>query len=298
MTHATNINLAWIGAGAMGTPMAAHFLDAGYPLTIHTRTKTTARPLLDRGARWAPSPAEAADGADVAFSMVGFPDDVRDVHLGPRGTLQATHHPRVIVDMSTTPPALAVEIHHAAHARGLGSIDAPVSGGRIGAENASLSIMVGADEHDFELVQPLLQRLGDRIVHHGGPGAGQHAKIVNQILIATNIIGVCEGLLYAHMARLDPLKVIASVESGAAGSWSVSNFGPRMIRRDFEPTFFVEHFVKDLRIALAEARHMKLALPGLRLAERLYRSLLHSGRGRLGIHALLLALEELNDIRP
>lgn len=292
----TSTRIAWIGTGVMGLPMAGHLLERGCMLTVHTRTKSRAQPLLDRGADWADSPAAAAEGADVAVSIVGYPEDVHAAHLGPEGTLTGSLPPPVIVDMTTSRPALAEEIAAEARRRDILAVDAPVSGGDVGARHATLSIMVGAEPEAFERVQPILDCLGKTVVHQGGPGAGQHAKMVNQILIATNMIGVCEGLLYAQRAGLDPETVIQSVGSGAAGSWSINNLGPRMIRRDFAPGFYVEHFIKDLEIALDEAARLRLALPGLALARQLYEAVRGLGHERSGTQALLLALEALNAV--
>lgn len=289
-------HIAWIGLGVMGLPMAGHLLDAGYALTVFTRTKSKAHSLLERGARWADSPMEASEGADVAVSMVGYPEDVRETHLGERGTLAVTSPPRIIIDMTTSRPSLAREIAERASQRSIGSIDAPVSGGDVGARNATLSIMVGGESRHVEVALPILEKLGSKIVLHGDAGAGQHAKMVNQILIASNMMGVCEGLLYARKAGLDPERVIESVGSGAAGSWSINNLGPRMIRRDFSPGFYVEHFIKDLGIALEEAQRMRLALPGLALAKQLYEAVRAHGHGRSGTQALLVALEKLSGI--
>ena len=296
MQDQTIKRIAWIGTGVMGAPMAGHLIDAGHELVIYSRTKEKAEPLLDKGAAWARSPAEVANGVDIAFTMVGFPDDVRETHLGPDGILAAATLPKYIVDMTTSEPSLAMEIAEAAKQKGVGSIDAPVSGGDIGAKNASLSIMVGADADDFEAVRPLLEVLGKNVVHQGGPGSGQHTKMVNQILIATTMIGVCEGLIYASKAGLDPVTVIKSVGAGAAGSWTINNLGPRMIKRDFAPGFYVEHFIKDLSIALKESQRMGLKMPGLALAAQLYGELRASGHGRSGTQALLLALESINSI--
>lgn len=279
----------------MGLPMAKHLLDAGYAIRVHSRTKAKAQPLLDAGATWAETPTEAAAGTTIVFSMVGFPDDVERVHLGDHGTLQADPLPGVIVDMTTTAPELSARIASEAKSKNVGAVDAPVSGGDVGAKNATLSIMVGGESNDVERVRPLLELLGKNIVHHGPAGSGQHTKMVNQILIATNMIGVCEGLLYAHRANLDPLKVIESVGSGAAGSWSINNLGPRMVNRNFEPGFYVEHFLKDLDIALAEAARMQLNLPGLTLARQLYENVRKLGLARKGTQALLLALEQMNE---
>lgn len=286
-----SLRIGWIGTGVMGLPMAGHLLDAGHKITVHSRTKSRAQPLLERGASWADSPADAATGANFAISIVGYPHDVEDVHLGPRGTLASSHLPKLIIDMTTSQPSLAERIAREAASRGVGALDAPVSGGDIGARNATLSIMVGGTRSDFDAALPVFQKLGKNIVHQGPPGCGQHTKMVNQVLIATNMIGVCEGLIYAARAGLDPLRVIESVGSGAAGSWSINNLGPRMIRRDFEPGFYVEHFVKDLGIALEEARRMKLTLPGLNLARQLYDAAVREGLGRKGTQALLAVLE-------
>lgn len=288
--------VGWIGTGVMGLSMCGHLLDAGHPVAVHTRTRAKAEPLLERGARWAETPAEAARDADVVFSIVSYPADVRQVILGPDGALAGARAGSIVVDMSTTEPSLSVEIHAAAAARGVPAIDAPVSGGDIGARNATLSIMLGGDADAIERVRPLLETLGKTIVHQGGPGAGQHTKMVNQILISTGIIGVCEALLYGFRAGLDLEKVLEAVSGGAAGSWSLSNYGPRMLAGNFDPGFMVEHFIKDMSIALAEARRMNLALPGLALASQLYVALEAQGGGRKGIHALLLALASLSDV--
>ncbi|MCL4211725.1 MAG: NAD(P)-dependent oxidoreductase [Phycisphaeraceae bacterium] len=288
--------IAWIGLGVMGLPMAGHLLRQGHRLTVYTRTRGKASPLLEQGAAWADTPAAASDGADIAISMVGMPSDVEETHLGPSGTLAAANPPKLLIDMTTSRPSLARRIHREAARRGAGSLDAPVSGGDVGARNASLSIMVGGDAADFERALPILRAMGRTIIHQGGPGAGQHTKMVNQILIASHMMGACEGLLYAIRAGLDATKVIESVGSGAAGSWAINNLGPRMIRRDFEPGFFVEHFIKDLGIALDEAAQLGLALPGLALASQLYEAVKAQGHGRAGTQALLLMLERLNGL--
>jgi 3-hydroxyisobutyrate dehydrogenase len=293
MTNAA-LQIGWIGTGVMGAPMAGHVLAAGHAVTVHTRTRARAEPLLDRGAAWAATPAEAADGADIVVSIVGFPQDVEAVHLGPDGTLAAARPPRVIADMTTSSPRLAEEIHERAATLGVGSVDAPVSGGDVGAREATLSIMVGGADAPVGDVRPVLERLGRRIVHQGGPGAGQHTKLVNQILIASNMVGVCEGLIYAERAGLDPLRVIESVGAGAAGSWSINELGPRIVSGNFDPGFFVDHFVKDLRIALDEAARLGVAAPGLALAHQLYEAARSRGLGRRGTQALALVIAGLS----
>ena len=288
--------LGWIGTGVMGSSMCGHLLEAGYAVVVHSRTQARAESLLARGAVWAASAAEVAAEADVVFTMVGFPADVRQVVLGPDGALSRARPGAVLVDMTTSEPSLAREIEDAARARGVESVDAPVSGGDVGARNAALSIMVGGDPATVGRLRPLFDLLGKTIVHQGPSGAGQHTKMVNQILIGTGMIGVCEALLYADRAGLDLESALASVSGGAAGSWSLSNYAPRMLQGDFEPGFFVEHFIKDMEIALAEARRLNLALPGLALAHELYLALRAQGGGRKGTQALILALAKLSDV--
>ena len=290
--------LGWIGTGVMGRAMCQHLAAAGHEIVVHNRTRERAEPLLSAGCAWADTPRAVAERSDVVFAMVGFPEDVRQVFLGRDGVLEGSRPGMLLCDMTTSEPSLARQIHQAAAARGVLALDAPVSGGDVGARNATLSIMVGGDAEALEAARPLLARLGKTIVHQGPAGAGQHTKMVNQILIATNMIGVCEALLYAHQAGLDPERVLASVGGGAAQSWSLANLAPRMLVRNFEPGFFIDHFLKDMAIALFEARRMRLCLPGLALAEQLYRSAQAHGLGKKGTQALLLALEELSAVRP
>jgi 3-hydroxyisobutyrate dehydrogenase len=288
--------IGWIGTGVMGRSMCQHLMTAGHTATVFNRTREKAQSLIDAGAKWADSPRAVAEASDVVFAIVGFPRDVREVFLGERGVLAGAREGTILVDMTTSEPQLAREISQAAAARGCAALDAPVSGGDVGARNAALSIMVGGDAAAFERVKPLFEKMGKTIVLQGPAGAGQHTKMVNQILIATNMIGVCEALLYARKAGLDPRVVLQSVGGGAAASWSLSNLAPRILDRNFEPGFFVEHFIKDLGIALAEARRMQLALPGLALAEQLYLSVQANGLGKKGTHALMLALEKMSHV--
>jgi len=288
--------IGWIGTGVMGASMCGHLLKAGFAATVFNRTREKARPLLEAGARWAESPRDVADASDVVFTIVGFPADVREVILGPNGVLAGCRSGSIVVDMTTSEPSLAQQIARQAEAKGVYAIDAPVSGGDVGAREGRLSIMVGGEKEAVEAVMPCFQAMGKTIVLQGPPGAGQHTKMVNQILIATNMIGVCEALLYGYRAGLDLETVMQSVASGAAGSWSLANLGPRMIQNNFDPGFFVEHFIKDMGIALAEARRMGLSLPGLALAEQLYQAVKAQGHGRLGTHALMLALARLSNI--
>ncbi|HEV3415988.1 MAG TPA: NAD(P)-dependent oxidoreductase [Pirellulales bacterium] len=288
--------LGWIGTGVMGTSMCSHLIRAGFAMTVFNRTRAKAEPLVALGARWAESPKQVADSSEVIFSIVGFPTDVRAVTLGPEGALAGSRPGTALVDMTTSDPSLAIEIAQRAAACGVQSIDAPVSGGDVGAKEARLSIMIGGDRHAVEALRPCWDAMGRTIVIQGGPGAGQHAKMVNQILIASSMIGVCEALLYGYKAGLNLTTVMESVASGAAGSWSLSNLGPRIIGGRFEPGFFVEHFIKDMGIALAEAERMGLSLPGLALANQLYIALRSQGHGRDGTHSLMLALASLSGI--
>jgi 3-hydroxyisobutyrate dehydrogenase len=285
--------IGWIGTGVMGTSMCGHLLSGGYSVTVYSRTRDRAQPLVERGATWADSPAAVAANSDVVFTMVGYPSDVREVTTG---ILSKARAGTVMVDMTTSEPSLAQEIYAAAREKDIDSVDAPVSGGDIGARNAALSIMVGGDAAAVERVRPLLELMGKTIVHQGPAGAGQHTKMVNQTLIATNMIGVCEALLYAHQAGLDPKTVLESVSGGAAGSWSLSNLAPRMLNGDYAPGFMVEHFLKDMEITLAEARRMNLSLPGLALAHELYLALRAQGGGRNGTQALIQALARLSAV--
>jgi 3-hydroxyisobutyrate dehydrogenase len=288
--------IGWIGLGVMGSSMCGHLLARGFAMTVFTRTKSKAAALIERGAAWAESPRAVAGQSDVVFSIVGFPQDVREVLLGPQGALAGSKPGNILVDMTTSQPSLAREVYEAARASGVRSIDAPVSGGDVGAREARLSIMIGGDHEVFEALQPCWEALGKTVVYQGGPGSGQHAKMMNQILIAANMVGVCEALLYAYRAGLDLQAAMQSVTSGAANSWSLSNLGPRIIQNNFDPGFFVEHFIKDMGIALDEARNLGLSLPGLALAHQLYLALQAQGHGRKGTHALQLALASLANI--
>jgi 3-hydroxyisobutyrate dehydrogenase len=254
------------------------------------------KPLLDRGATAATSPRAVAEASDVVFTIVGYPADVREVTLGEDGILAGSRPGQIVVDMTTSEPALAVEIFEAAKARGVHAVDAPVSGGDVGAREARLTIMVGGESAAVEAVRPLLDIMGKTVVHQGPAGSGQHTKMVNQILIASNMIGVSEAMLYAVKSGLDPTRVLESVAAGSAGSWSLSNLAPRMIAGRFEPGFYIEHFLKDMRIALDESRRMGLALPGLALVEQLYRSAAAQGHARDGTQALILALAEMSKV--
>ena len=288
--------IGWIGSGVMGASMCGHLMNKGFAATVFNRSRAKAQPLLDRGAAWADSPRAVAQRSDVVFAIVGFPKDVREVFLSPEGALAGSKPGNILVDMTTSEPSLAVEIAQAARARDVHSVDAPVSGGDIGAREARLSIMIGGEREVVESLHPCWEAMGKTIIHQGGPGAGQHTKAVNQTLIANNMVGICEALLYAYKAGLDLPTVLQSVAPGAAGSWSLSNLGPRIIANNFDPGFFVEHFIKDMGIVLEEAKRMNLALPGIALARQLYIALKAQGHGRDGTHALMLALASLSGV--
>ena len=284
--------LGWIGTGVMGRSMAGRLRDAGFSLTVFSRRQESAASLLDRGAAWADSPRAVAAVSDVVFTMVGHPADVRAVVLGPDGVLAGLAPGGILVEHTTSAPTLAEEIAAAAAGRGVWALDAPVSGGDKGAREGTLTVMVGGDAAVREALAACWRAVAGTVVACGGPGAGQRTKIANQITIASGMIGMCEALLYAHRAGLDLETTLRAIAPGAAGSWSLTNLAPRILRGDFAPGFFVEHFVKDMRIALDECRRMQLDLPGLALAESLYARMLAEGRGRLGTQALVLALAQ------
>jgi len=280
----------------MGASMCGHLIRAGFEATVYSRTPAKSEPLLEQGAVWAESPRAVAKRSDVVFSIVGFPSDVREVILGPDGVVAGLAAGGIVVDMTTSQPSLAREIYEAAKVKGIAAVDAPVSGGDVGAKNGALSIMIGGDDDVVKALQPCWDAMGKTIVHQGPAGAGQDTKMVNQILIATGMIGVCEALLYGWRAGLDLETVLKSVGSGAAGSWSLNNLGPRIIDNNFDPGFFVEHFIKDMGIALEECQRLGLSLPGLALGHQMYQAVKAQGHGREGTHALQLALAQLSGI--
>ena len=291
-----DITIGWIGTGVMGTSMLGHLNKAGYSCITYTRTKSKAESLLTNGVKWADSPAEVAAVSDVIFTIVGFPKDVREVYFGENGILAKAKPGAVLVDMTTTEPSLAVEIYEAAKAKNIQSVDAPVSGGDVGAQKGTLSIMAGGDKEAFDKVMSLFEIMGKQIVYQGEAGSGQHTKMCNQITIAGTMIGVCEALLYGHKAGLDLPTMLSSISGGAAGCWTLDNLAPRIVNRNFDPGFFVEHFIKDMGIALKEAEAMGLSLPGLALVKQLYLAVQAQGHGKLGTHALTLALEKLSGL--
>jgi 3-hydroxyisobutyrate dehydrogenase len=280
------MKIGFIGTGVMGSSMAGHLLAAGHELTVHNRTKDKAQELLDKGARWAETASGAATGSEVVFTIVGYPTDVEAVYFGTDGIVAAASGGALLVDMTTSRPDLAARVAREAEARGVHALDAPVSGGDVGAREGTLSIMVGGSETAFQRARPLLELMGGNIVLQGPAGSGQHTKMCNQIAIAAGMLGVCESMAYARASGLNPETVLKSIESGAAGSWSLSNLAPRMISGNYAPGFYVKHFIKDLTIALESAEAMGLRTPGLALAKRLYDELAAAGGENDGTQAL------------
>ncbi|WP_342544643.1 NAD(P)-dependent oxidoreductase [Lysinibacillus sp. FSL W7-1291] len=283
----TKKRIAFIGTGVMGASIIKHLIKNGHEVTVFTRTKEKAEPLVALGASWASSPAAAFKNRDIAFTMVGYPSDVEEVYFGQNGLFQTAEQGNVVVDMTTSEPSLAKRIYEHALSMGVEALDAPVSGGDIGAQNGTLSIMIGGDQATYDKVLPIMKHFGGNIVYQGEAGAGQHAKMCNQIVIASGMIGVCESLAYGLKAGLDLPTVLQSIASGAAGSWSLSNLAPRMIQGDFAPGFYVKHFVKDMKIALDESKKMGISLPGLSLAYDMYEKLIEEGYGDNGTQVLL-----------
>ncbi|WP_230129356.1 NAD(P)-dependent oxidoreductase [Bacillus sp. CECT 9360] len=286
MLNKDNTTIGFIGTGVMGKSMAGHLLQAGYKLIVYTRTKEKAKELLENGAEWADSPKKMAMLANVIISIVGYPHDVEEIYLGDDGIIKNGRENTYLIDMTTSTPELASKIFSEAKKKDMHAIDAPVSGGDIGAKEARLAIMAGGDEADFEAVKPLFKIIGTNIIYQGPTGSGQHTKMCNQIAIASNMIGVSEAVVYAKKAGLNPEKVLQSISSGAAGSWSLSNLAPKMIEGDFEPGFYIKHFIKDMNIALQEAEKMGMDAPGLSLAKALYDQLAEAGEEISGTQAL------------
>src|SRR5512136_853323 len=291
------MKIGWIGTGVMGKSMAGHVQAAGHELYVHNRTKAKAEELLKRGATWCDSPAAVAAKSEILFSMVGLPSDVEETYLGKNGVLSVKRSCRIVVDMTTSRPSLAQIIEKEAASKGIESLDAPVSGGDIGARDATLAIMVGGKKEVFERVLPLFQLMGKNLAYMGSAGAGQNTKMANQILVAGTMIGVCESLLYAVKLGLDPQAVIDIISKGAAGSWSISNLGPRLVRGDFKTGFLVRHFIKDMGIALQESVAVGLSLPGLALVQQLYVAVMAQGHHECTTQALYLALKSLNGMK-
>jgi 3-hydroxyisobutyrate dehydrogenase len=284
--HNGPLRVAFIGLGIMGRNMAVHILAAGHTLHVFNRTASKADDLVGRGAVRHPDAGSASSEVDIVITMLGLPREVEEIYLGPGGVVERAPSGSLLIDMTTSSPSLAARIHAAAKARGLQALDAPVSGGEIGARDAKLSIMVGGDKGAFERALPVLELMGSNIIRQGGAGAGQHTKMANQIVIASTMLGVCEGLAYASRSGLDAHEVLRSIGTGAAGSFLLNNLGPKMLNDDFAPGFFIEHFIKDMTIALNEAQAMGLDMKGLSIAIDQYQALADAGFSRLGTQAL------------
>ncbi|AGK97224.1 NAD(P)-dependent oxidoreductase [Clostridium pasteurianum] len=282
----SDIKVGFIGTGVMGAAMASHILDGGYKLSVYNRTKEKALALINKGAIWKASLAELAKDSDVVITIVGYPKDVEEVYLGQNGIINNIKKGSYVIDMTTSKPSLAKKIYEAAKEKDIFALDAPVSGGDVGAAEGTLSIMIGGDREAFENLKPIFELMGKNIVLQGGVGAGQHTKMCNQIAIASNIMGVCEALVYAKKSGLDPETVLKSIGAGGAASWQLSAYAPRILNGDFAPGFYIKHFVKDMKIALEEADAMGLDTPALSLSKKLYDKLIEQGKGDLGTQAL------------
>lgn len=278
--------ITFIGTGVMGCSIVERLLQANFDVTVYTRTKEKAMVLLEAGANWADTAEQAVKNAQLVFTMAGYPADVEEIYFGETGIFQGGEIGQILIDLTTSSPELAKRIAEEAETRKMTAIDAPVSGGDIGAKNGTLSIMCGGKKSVYDKVYEVLRVFGKEIIYQGSSGAGQHTKMANQIAIATNMIGVCEAITYAQKAGLDVATVLSSITSGAAGSWSLTNLAPRMLKGDFEPGFYIKHFLKDMDIALTEAEVMGLDLPGLKLAREMYEELANQGYVNKGTQAL------------
>ncbi|MFZ5945682.1 MAG: NAD(P)-dependent oxidoreductase [Bacillota bacterium] len=287
-----NIQIGFIGTGVMGRGMVNNLLKAGYQVNVYTRTKSKAQELIENGAQWVDTVAQISAKSNVIITIVGYPKDVEEVYIGENGIINNAAQGSYVIDMTTSSPLLAQRIYEEAAKKGIFALDAPVSGGDVGAREGRLSIMVGGDQEAFATVKPIFEAMGKNIVLQGNAGSGQHTKMCNQIAIASNMVGVCEAIAYAKKAGLDATTVLKSIETGAAGSWSLSNLAPRMIAGNFAPGFYVKHFIKDMTIALDSAKEMGLWTPGLELAKSLYEKLAESGEEESGTHALYKLLDK------
>ena len=279
--------IGFVGIGVMGNSMVKHLLNANYDVMVYTRTKEKAKEVLALGAKWSEDLVQLAKHSEVVITMVGYPSDVEEVYLSESGLLQHLNKDSICLDMTTSSPTLAKHLFEIGQSKGIHCLDAPVSGGDIGAQNATLSIMVGGTEEVFERIIPILAVLGTNIVYQGEAGSGQHTKMCNQIAIASNMIGVCEALIYAKKSGLDPEDVLKSIQSGAAGSWSLSNLAPRILKEDFAPGFYIKHFIKDMKIAVEETIKMGISLPGLETSLKMYLELEQQGYEQNGTQALI-----------
>lgn len=287
----TNLTIGFIGVGVMGSNMVHNLKKAGYKLHIYTRTKEKAHSLIDGGAVWQDSIAKLAASVDIIITMVGYPKDVEEVYFGSDGIIENAKPGTYVIDMTTSKPSLAKDIFAEAEKNGLYALDAPVSGGDIGAKNGTLSIMIGGDKQAFSSLLPVFESMGENIILQGEAGAGQYTKLANQITIASNMVGVCEAITFAKKAGLDPSRVLDSIKTGGAGSWTLSNLAPRIIEHDYAPGFFVKHFIKDMKMALESAEELGFTTPGLSLSLKLYQQLAEMGENDSGTQALIKVFE-------
>lgn len=285
-------HIGFVGTGVMGKSIVKHLLTGGHQVTIYTRTKEKAEDLLDLGAKWAQSPGEVASQVDIIFTMVGYPSDVAEVYNSATGIFENGKDGLVVVDLTTSTPTLAIDLYNKSQSLGMSSLDAPVSGGDVGAKSGKLSIMVGGDKEVFDKLFPIFELFGEHIIYQGKAGAGQHTKMANQIAIASSMIAACEAITYAKEAKLDPEMVLQSITKGAAGSWSLTNLAPRMLKDDFEAGFYMKHFIKDMGIALDESKKMNLKLPGLEMTYAMYQSLADQGFENEGTQSLIKAYKK------
>ncbi|SIR75345.1 NAD(P)-dependent oxidoreductase [Bacillus velezensis] len=281
-----NKTVGFIGLGVMGNSMASHILEAGYPVLVYTRTKQKAEEILNKGAVWQETVKDLSEKADIIITMVGYPSDVEEIYLGENGILWHAKEGTFVIDMTTSKPSLAKKIAEQAKEKSIHVLDAPVSGGDIGARNGTLAIMAGGEKEAFEACLPLFSVMGENIQYQGPAGSGQHTKMCNQIAIAAGMVGVAEAMAYAEKSGLNPEQVLKSITTGAAGSWSLSNLAPRMLKGDFAPGFYVKHFIKDMGIALEEAELMGEEMPGLALAKSLYDKLSAQGEENSGTQSI------------
>ncbi|MDT2866254.1 NAD(P)-dependent oxidoreductase [Vagococcus carniphilus] len=279
--------IGFIGTGVMGASVVKHLLNAGYEVAVYNRTKSKTDHLVELGATWKETPQKVTEVSDVIFSMVGFPKDVEGIYYGDEGIFKADIKGKILVDMTTSTPSLAQKIAETAQEAGGVSLDAPVSGGDLGAKNGTLTTMVGGEKDAYAKVEPIFNVFSGKVNLQGEPGSGQHTKMANQIMIAGTMTGMTELLVYAKAANLDLEKVLDTVGGGSAANWSLTNYAPRILKRDFTPGFFVKHFVKDLNIALAEAEKMNIDLPATKKARDLYEALIESGFENDGTQALI-----------
>ncbi len=289
------LKLGWIGTGVMGESMCQRLLDAGYNVNVYSRTKSKTEELVKQGAIYCSSPKEIAEKSDIVFTIVGFVNDVEQVYFGENGLFSNPKKGQIFCDMTTTSPTLSKKIYDEGKKVGVSTLDAPVSGGDVGAKNGTLSIMVGGDKETFDKMSEFFKILGQSYILEGPAGSGSHTKMANQITIAGTMGGVCEALLYAEKTGLDLTLLVNTIKSGAAGCWSLDNLAPRIINENYDPGFYVDHFIKDMKIALDESKKLNLNLPTLKLVESLYVKLQESGKGKLGTQALIIALREMND---